>query len=97
MQNPVLPKVIAEMLPNRHHPRQLSPVEQRRIGEPPLRPIDLHRPSSERRRMPLCPSMDLISFRHRFWSPLRKRKQWRRRWSTARTTVATDDHSNYYC
>ena len=42
MQNPVLAKVIAKMLPHSHHPLQLPPIDHRHIGKPSLRPIHPH-------------------------------------------------------
>src|SRR5271155_1588501 len=64
MQNQVLPKVIPKMLAHSQHPLQLSSVKHRPIGKPPLRPIHPNNLPGKRSRMPLGPSMNLISLRH---------------------------------
>jgi hypothetical protein len=70
MQNPVLAEVIAQVLACCHDARELAAIDHRRIGKPSLRPIDLHRSTGKRRRVPLGPSMYLVSFRHGSRSPL---------------------------
>src|SRR5271170_2121672 len=64
MQNQVLPEVIPKMLAHSQHPLQLSPVNHRRIGKPSLRPIHPNSLPRKRSRVPLSPSMNLISLWH---------------------------------
>jgi hypothetical protein len=65
MQNPVLPEVVPQMLPHSHHALELPPIDHVRVSKPPLRPIHTHSLAAKRSEMPLSPSMNLISLRHR--------------------------------
>src|SRR5438309_51263 len=73
MQNPVPPKVIPQVLPRSHHPLELSPIDHRRIGEPPLRSIHPHSPAAECSEVPLRPAMNLVALRHRPHPPAKQK------------------------
>src|ERR1700761_6720310 len=64
MQNQVFPEVIPKMLAHGEHPFQLSSINHRSIGKPPLRPIHPDSLPCKRSRVPLGPSMNLVPFRH---------------------------------
>src|SRR5580704_14278304 len=73
VQNPILAEVISQMFANSHHPLQLSPVNHRRIRKPPLRPIHPNSSPAKSSKVPLSPSMNLISLRHPARPPKQKR------------------------
>src|ERR1700679_269297 len=65
IQNSIFPKVIPQMLSHSHHALQLSSIDHVSIREPSLWTIHTHRSSAKRSKMPLRPSMNLISLWHK--------------------------------
>src|SRR5579871_7014073 len=90
MQNPILSKVIPQVLAHGHHPLKLPPIQNIRIGKPTLRSIHPHRLPGKRRRMTLRPPMNLIPFRHSTLPEIPSTtNDGDGHWSFTRTTVAT--------
>jgi hypothetical protein len=92
MQNPILPKVIPQVLPHSHHAQQLPSIDHICIGKSPLRPIHAHRSAAKRSKMPFRPPMNLISLWHR---PSQKTENNGDGTGPTRTTVATVRKSIY--